>query len=41
MFEGDDKNPYFEAVYMAIFHYYNEMLTREGHENPSYHKSIV
>eukprot|EP00347_Sterkiella_histriomuscorum_P008848 403343508 len=41
MFEGDDKNPYFEAVYMALFHYYNEMLQREGHENPSYHKSIV
>lgn len=22
-FEGDDRNPYFEAVYIAFYHYYN------------------
>jgi len=24
-FEGDDRNPYFEAVYMSFYHYYNQM----------------
>jgi len=22
-FEGDDRNPYFEAVYVSLYHYYN------------------
>ncbi|CDW87625.1 UNKNOWN [Stylonychia lemnae] len=29
-FEGEDKNPYFEAVYMAQYHYYNAMISMEG-----------
>lgn len=42
MFEGDDRNPYFEAVYMAYFHYYNEVANLEGQDNcPNAHKQIV
>jgi hypothetical protein len=25
VFEGDDKNPYFEAIYMAYYQYYKMM----------------
>lgn len=25
-FEGDARNPYFEAVYVSLYHYYNQQL---------------
>ncbi len=32
MFEGDDRNPYFEGVYMALYHYYNAETHKPGQE---------
>ncbi len=25
-FENDDRNPYFEALYVSFYHYYNTMI---------------
>ncbi len=25
-FENDDRNPYFEAVYVSLYHYYNQQM---------------
>lgn len=32
MFEGDDRNPYFEGVYMALYQYYHDQVQSEGTE---------
>ena len=33
-FENDDRNPYFEAVYIAFYHYYNQLLEQNA-DNPT------
>lgn len=42
MFEGDDRNPYFEAVYMALFHCYNQTCANDGPSRSGHtHKMII
>jgi hypothetical protein len=44
-FEGDDRNPYFEAVYIAFYHYYHQQQEGTVDLNPQtsrhYSKQIV
>jgi tetratricopeptide (TPR) repeat protein len=33
-FENDDRNPYFEAVYISFYHYYNQLLEHNYDNTP-------
>ena len=40
-FEGDDRNPFFEAVYMAYYHYYSQELETSAQNKSAHCKRII